>query len=261
MRFKSIASGSNGNCYYVEHEGAAFLIDLGINKSQLARKCSDHGVPLHFLQAILITHSHSDHVRGISAFCRKNPLPLYALPETYQGIIANPTIHHKPDPALCRNITCGVPFEVAGMKVTAFHVPHDSRDNVGYFIEAGGTNLCLMTDVGEFTPEMKTYIAKADNLVVESNYDQHMLETGSYHFLLKRRILSGVGHSSNATTASVLEQHLTLRTRRVFLCHLSGNNNTPELAYESTHQALRRAGLSPEIVVFSRLQPSLFFEL
>ncbi|MBR1594536.1 MAG: MBL fold metallo-hydrolase [Alloprevotella sp.] len=261
MQFKSFGSGSSGNCYYIAEGEEALLIDMGLGTRYFKKQCRDHGVPMHRIRALLVTHDHTDHSKCVAPFSHEMNIPVYALPEVFQGIRANPHLHPDPDPSLCRNVVCGEPFVVAGMQVTAFVVPHDSRGNVGYFVEAGGTNLCLMTDVGHVTEEMLQYIARADNLVIESNYDEEMLAHGPYPRILRERIASGFGHSSNAQTAAVLEHHLGSRTRRVFLCHLSENNNHPELARITVSEALQRAGLSPELVVLNRRAPSLLYEL
>lgn len=260
MQFKSFGSGSSGNCYYLAHGDEALLIDMGLGTRYFKKLCRDHGVPLHHVKAVLVTHDHTDHVKSVAAFTHEHNLPVFALPDVFQGIRANPHLVN-PDPSLCRNVACGETFEVAGMQITAFPVPHDSRGNVGYFIEADGTNFCLMTDVGHFTEEMLQYITRADNLVVEANYDEAMLARGPYPQFLRDRISQGSGHSSNSQTGSVLERSLTSRTRRVFLCHLSENNNHPELARITISQALQRAGLSPQLVVLSRRAPSLLYDL
>jgi len=137
----------------------------------------------------------------------------------------------------------GKPFQIEDFRITAFDVPHDSNDNAGYFFEFDGQRMTLATDVGTITDEVAYYIGKANHLVIESNYDEEMLQNGRYPYHLKRRITSGTGHLSNRQTAEFLANNFTSDLRNIWLCHLSGDNNNPELAYNTIKDHLSRKGI------------------
>lgn len=274
MRLHVVSSGSCGNCFYVENDGQALFIDMGIGPRILKKHCINYGVPVHLIRAVLLTHDHADHCRNVGYFSKKHFIPIYALADVFKGIDENHSLHHKPELTMRHFIAYNEPFELAGMRITPFFVPHDSRANTGYFIEAQDTNLCLMTDVGTFTPEMKAYIERAENLIVEANYDPEMLQNGRYAGIyigkdeksgrvltLKDRVASGTGHSSNFETADTLREHLTPLTKRVFLCHLSRENNTPELARAAVQAALDDIQHKATLVVLEHGVPTNFYDL
>jgi phosphoribosyl 1,2-cyclic phosphodiesterase len=137
----------------------------------------------------------------------------------------------------------GKTFQIEDLRITPFDVPHDSNDNAGYFMEFGGQKMTLATDVGAITEEVATYICKANQLVIESNYDEEMLLNGKYPWHLKRRITSGTGHLSNRQTAEFIANNFSANLRNIWLCHLSGDNNSPQLAYETTREQLSLKGI------------------
>ena len=149
--------------------------------------------------------------------------------------------------------------------MTPFGVPHDSADNVGYRIECEGVIFCIMTDVGTVTDEMKEMISEANYLVIEANYDEAMLESGPYPVYLKKRIAGSSGHLSNASCAKALAENATGKLRRVWLCHLSEENNHPELARKTVETALQESlgerCSMPELAVLKRKMPTGIFEL
>ena len=155
--------------------------------------------------------------------------------------------------------------QIGDFTVTPFAVPHDSADNVGYFIEAGGTNFCIITDAGEVTDEMRGYIQRARHLVIEANHDVEMVKNGPYPVFLKDRILSGTGHLSNHTCATALAENMSEELRNVWLCHLSEENNHPELARKTVETVLKGygiiAGVDFRLEVLKRTTPSGPFEL
>lgn len=261
MRLHVISSGSCGNCYYVENDGQAVFIDMGVGPRTFKKRCLDYGVPVHLIKAILLTHDHADHCRYVGSFINRRYIPVYALPDVFTGIDGNYSLHYKPDVSMRRKISYNTPITLAGMRFTPFLVPHDSHANTGYFVEAEGTNLCLMTDVGNFTPEMKEYISRSENLIVEANYDPDMLKTGPYPEFLKDRIASGNGHSSNLQTADALRENLNPLTKRIFLCHLSKENNKPELARAAVQSALDDLHHEAQLIVLEHGVPSLFYDI
>lgn len=261
MDFISFGSGSSGNCYYLREEDFGIVIDVGISLRTLKRAFHDHGLPMSQLRAILITHDHTDHVKAVGMLSGEFHLPVYAEPVVHKSISANHFVRSKIEPALRKPFSAGQEMQLGPFHIEAFPVPHDSAANSGFFIETPNTNFCLMTDMGSITDRMKTYIARAENLVIETNYDETMLEAGHYPPFLKARIRSDRGHSSNAQTAQALSENLTPKTKHLFLCHLSAENNHPELARKKVEAALSTLPHPPRLHVLRRSVPSDVFNL
>jgi phosphoribosyl 1,2-cyclic phosphodiesterase len=192
-------------------------------------------------------------------------LPVYATREVHDGINRNYCITKKVAPELACYVEKGQTIELGDFKVTPFNVPHDSSDNVGYFIEAGGTNLCLITDAGMVTDEMKTFISRAHHLVIEANHDEEMVMSGPYPQFLKERILSGTGHLSNRSCGEAIAQNMSEGLKHVWLCHLSEENNHPELARKTVESVLRSYGIvvgaDLQLEVLKRNSPTGPYEL
>lgn len=269
MKFLCLGSGSCGNCYYLESGGTAIIIDLGIGIRAFKKHARDYGLRMPDIKAILVTHDHTDHVKAVGPLSIEHHLPVYASEGVHIGIHRNRFMTKKIPEPLKRITELDTPFQVGPFSITPFKVIHDSNDNNGYFIEvtepepaddlfdsaaalgaddAGQAPLtfCLITDCGEFTDNLIPYIKRARYLVIESNYDAAMLASGPYPAYLKKRICGGRGHLDNAICASRLEQFLTPVTRAVWLCHLSEENNHPEIARFCTQSALDRLEFSPK---------------
>ncbi len=248
LRFLSLGSGSSGNCYYLGTERYAILIDAGIPGRDIQRVQRAFGLEEVPIRALLITHDHTDHIRGASMMTKVTGCPVYTTREVHEGMDKNYGLQKKVPKECRKNLEREVPFDLplTGFRVTPFPVPHDSRDNVGYYIDwredGHEEHFCLITDAGQLTPEIVKYATLADHLVIESNYDTEMLVGGSYPNHLKQRIMDKGGHLSNDECATLLRQTWHEGLRHVFLCHLSADNNTPELAYKAASEALSTAG-------------------
>jgi len=240
--FFSLGSGSSGNCYYLGNKHYGILIDAGIGPRIIKKRLAEYDIELTSIQAVLITHDHYDHIRAAGHLGEKLSIPVYATRKVHKGIAANPLV--KPGlNGSRRYIDKGNPFNIANLSITAFDVPHDSSDNAGYYIEFDGQSLALVTDAGCFTDEIASYICKANHLIIESNYDEEMLRNGSYPYRLKERITCGTGHLSNRQTAEFLANNYSDHLKNIWLCHLSGDNNYPELAHRTTEAHLERKGI------------------
>lgn len=267
LQFISLASGSSGNCYYFNCNGYGLLIDLGIGIRAFRRTCSNYGVKLADVRAILVTHDHTDHVKAVGVLSQTFHLPVYATERVHRSMKLNHFISKKVPPALQYVIEKQKEFSLGPFAVTPFNVPHDSADNNGYILRADGKCVVLMTDIGHFTEEMPGIVGQADYLIVESNYDEAMLAAGRYPVRLQQRIRGGYGHTSNRQTAAFLADHLNPRLiRRVWLCHLSAENNLPRLALQASADALRSAGFpldegALKVEPLGRRTPSLMYEL
>ena len=243
LKFISICSGSSGNCYYLNADGFGLVIDMGIGIRVFKRHFSNYGLPLAQIKAVLVTHDHTDHVKGVGVLARDFNLPVYTTEAVHSSIMRNHYISKKIPFTQQKHIERGEPFNLGPFEITAFFVPHDSADNNGYIIKAQEKCLVLMTDIGHFTEEMPGIVSQATHLIIEGNYDPYMLEKGPYPQRLKKRISSPIGHISNGETAEFLAQHLNKqRIERVWLCHLSAENNRPALAQSTVTQALQQAG-------------------
>lgn len=239
VRLLSLASGSSGNCYYVGNSEYGILIDAGIGSRTIKKRLKEHGIDMSRILAVLVTHDHYDHVKSVAVLGEVYHLPIYSTEKVHWGIFYNKKVTEKLSPANKRVIENSVPFEIKEMKITSFHLPHDANDNSGYVIEVEGKTLTIATDLGKATSDLKTYIANSDYLILESNYDADMLAKGSYPEVLKRRILGTNGHLSNTDAAQLLAECATDRLKQVCLCHLSKENNKPNLAEEAVLSQLK----------------------
>ena len=265
LKFISFGSGSSGNCYYLATETDALIIDIGVGLRGLRKNCKEYGVNLQKVHHVLVTHNHADHIKSVGSMSADFSLPIYATREVHAGINRNYCVTKKVALELARYVEKGKTVTLGDFQVTPFGVPHDSADNVGYFIEAGGTDLCLMTDAGTVTDEMKTFISRAHHLVIEANHDEEMVMSGPYPQFLKERILSATGHLSNRSCGEAIAQNMSEHLKRVWLCHLSEENNHPELARKTVESVLRSygiiAGADLQLEVLKRNSPTGPFEL
>lgn len=266
LNFISFGSGSSGNCYYLYTQNSGLLIDVGVGTRSLKKAFHDYG--LRFVDGfdgILVTHDHADHIKSVGSLSKKFNLPVYATETVHAGMDRNYCMRCKLAHSNRMKVVKGQSFNVGNFSITPFNVPHDSSDNVGYLIEADGVVFCLLTDVGTITDEMKSIISRANYLVIEANYDPQMLETGPYPRYLKDRIKNGHGHLSNTQCAQALAENFTHTLKHVWLCHLSQENNKPELALNTISQTLEmtgiRVGEDVKVEVLRRTLPTGIFSL
>lgn len=244
VNFMSLGSGSSGNCAYIGTSAGGLLIDAGVDNKFVTERLLANGIDMGSVRGIILTHDHSDHVRFAYSLLRRNPhMALFATPRTLNGLLRRHNIsrrikdyHHA--------IYIETPFSAGPFSVTAFGVSHDGSDNVGFMIEGEGLRFVVATDMGEITDRADHYMRQADALMLESNYDATMLRTGRYPEYLKARIAGARGHLDNEVAAAKLAEIWTERLRYVFLCHLSNDNNTPEVALEASRLALTGRGIS-----------------
>ncbi len=242
FEFISMSSGSSGNCYYFESDGLAFLIDAGVGGRTLKKRLAEYGKSIENIRFILVTHNHIDHIRHLGSIADRYSIPVYTSEIVHNSLLSNictvgRIIPHR------RVLEKESTFELFGIKITCFDVPHDSDENLGYFIETGSSNITVVTDIGRVTESLITYCKKSRNVIIESNYDHNMLENGRYPVYLINRIKGGNGHLSNEETAQAIKTFYHSELRNIFLCHLSLNNNTPELAFKSSLKSLNELGV------------------
>ena len=237
--FCSFASGSSGNCYYVGRQDEGILVDVGISAKQVMMMLKQNDLRLENIKGILITHDHIDHVLGLETLTKSCPIPIYAHSDCLGGL-AEGKATKGIDHSLFRDIEPMQPFQLMGIKVEAFPVMHDGRGAMGYHFDYEGHTLTISTDIGMLDNVVKTYLRRADSIVIESNYDTEMLEKGPYPFILKQRIAGPFGHLSNLESARFVAECYHPRIKNIMLCHLSENNNTPEHAMQCLYEQFRK---------------------
>ena len=230
LKFISFGSGSCGNCYYIYTEETGLIIDVGIGFRRIKKYFLDYGLSMQHIKNILITHDHADHVKAVGALSNTLGLPVYATKQVHEGIKRNYCVKKKIDVEHIRYLNTNENLVLDDFDIKVFKVPHDSLENVGFSIKHKDTTFCIMTDIGHVTEEMSQAIGDADYLIIEANHDEEMLKAGPYPEHLKRRINSENGHLSNKQCAKAISNFATEKLKHVWLCHLSQENNHPELA-------------------------------
>jgi len=261
--FLSLASGSSGNCYYIGTSSYGILIDAGIGARQIKKTLKDNGIDFEKVQALLVTHDHADHIKSAGTLGETYCIPVYTTEQVHDGIrrsrfVEEVLIQYR------RVIEKEIPFFIRDFKITAFEVPHDSSDNVGYSIEYKDQTFVFVTDSGHITDTVRKYILKANHLVIEANYDEEMLNSGTYPAFLKERVSSQSGHLSNRYTAEFLATNYKPSLQNIWLCHLSRDNNHPELAYKTVEFRLLQEGIKVgkdvSLATLKRMNPSALYE-
>ena len=238
-RLCSLFSSSKGNCTYLAGGKTAVLIDVGISYRALTGALASQGLSPADLSAVLITHEHTDHIKGLRVLLDRLGLPVYASLGTLDYLCAN---NHIP-PGITMT-ECSRPQQVGELLATAFPIPHDACEPVGFrFLMPDDRSVAIATDLGHVTHEVRRQITGCDTVVLESNYDPGMLECSRYPYYLKRRIKSSVGHLSNNDCAQEVIKLVSQGTTRLVLGHLSEQNNMPELAYETGRSFLTQMGM------------------
>ncbi len=233
MRLSILGSGSSGNCTYVETEKCRLLVDAGFGIRSLKRRFKDAGLEPERIDAILITHGHTDHVSGVEGLSRHFGAPVYASEGTRDEAVSLQRIDNM------EPFRSGDSFVIGDVQVTTFPIPHDSAEAVGFRLSNGGVTGLLATDLGRITQTVEAHARGCDWLVLESNHDEELLKLGPYPWILKRRVLGDHGHLSNCSLANFLTEGFDGSASHLFLAHLSRQNNAPELALDSATRAIQ----------------------
>jgi phosphoribosyl 1,2-cyclic phosphodiesterase len=239
MHFSVLASGSTGNAIFVSDGEHSLLVDAGLSGKQMESLFQQVDRDMKQLSGILVTHEHSDHIKGLGVLARKYQLPIYANEKTWkamEGLIG--AIHS--DQRFIFNI--GEVKTFGSMQVESFGVSHDAAEPMFFVFHQGNKKLTLITDTGYVSDRMKGIIKGSDAFVFESNHDVDMLRMGRYPWSVKRRILSDIGHVSNEDAALALADVIGDQTKRIYLAHLSQDNNMKEIARMSVSQVLQSKG-------------------
>lgn len=243
LYYCSFGSGSSGNSCYVGSEQGGIIVDAGLRSEEIERGLASNGVSMKHVKALLLTHDHADHVKYAYALLRNHKhLKLFCTNRVLNGMLRKHSIskrikeYHVP-------IFKEIPFKILDFEITAFEVPHDGSDNMGFSLEFDDRRFVIATDLGVISDRARYYISRATYLMIESNYDAYMLRMGRYPEYLKARIAGGSGHLDNRQTADFLREIVNPGLNHIFLCHLSKDNNTPQIALRTVREALESKGL------------------
>ncbi len=244
-----LASGSRGNAVYISSGSTSLLVDAGLSGAELERRLKLRGISPEELDAIVVSHEHDDHLRGVGVLARKHSLPVYISPETeteaHEKLGRIETIRH---------FCCGIDFFIGDISVHPFSTSHDACDPAGFTFSMNGCKIGIATDMGAATRMVKYRLRGCSCLVLEANHDPRMLEEGPYPWPLKQRIKSRTGHLSNDDSRSLLMDVMHEGLSHVILAHLSGTNNTPEKALSAV--AGYTGNCRPEFTVALQDSPS-----
>ena len=254
MEFSALASGSSGNCFYVENNGNAVLVDAGISAKQIVKRLFILRKNPEKIKAILITHEHSDHVRGADVFARKFNVPIFATGKTIENC------YLCSDEDLINPIRNNESLSIGGMRICAFSKSHKASDPVSYSI-SNGKKISIITDVGYACENVIANVSDSDAMFLESNYDETMLDNGFYPYYLKKWIKSDEGHLSNRQSALCVLENASSRLKFLILSNLSQNNNNPEIALKTFNILKERKKFSPKIFVSERESPSCLMRI
>ncbi len=265
MRMCPIASGSSGNSIYVGSDRTHILVDAGISKKRIEEGLKTVGLKGGDIDAILITHEHSDHIQGLGVFVRSYPVPIYGTAATLRQIQRMNFLGHIP-PELFTEISAEEEFVLGDISVSSMHVSHDAADPVAYSFSCGGRKMAVATDMGEYTDYTIEHLKEVDTLLIEANHDIRMLQVGPYPYQLKQRILSERGHLSNESAGRLLSDIACDRLQTIILGHLSKENNLPELAYETVRLEIESGDNEYhandfEMIVAKRSEPTRVVEI
>ncbi len=232
MKFCSIASGSSGNCVYAGSEHGTVLIDAGISGKKVEAGLNQIGLTTKDVDAILLTHEHSDHIKGLGVLARKYAIPIYGTRGTIARVQEQAGLG-KIDPSLYHEIRANEPFLIRDLEILPFPISHDAAEPVAYRMEHGKKAVAVVTDLGIYGEDTVSYLKNLDAVLLEANHDIRMLQVGRYPYALKQRILGKKGHLSNENAGRLLCSILHDRLKTILLGHLSRENNYEELAYQT----------------------------
>ena len=240
IKFCPLFSSSSGNSVYIGDNQGGILVDVGRSAKQTDLMLKNSGIDVDTIKGIFITHEHTDHVCGLSVFAAKHKIPIYAAPGTLLALKQKGILNEKHvDIAINTD-----EIEIAGLNVKPVRTSHDCADGRGYVITGcdGVTKAAIATDTGYVSPELLESITGAKLVYIESNHDVAMVRTGPYPYPLQKRILSNIGHLSNEACADTLRALINKGTTHFVLAHLSRENNTPQLAFDTSITALKEMG-------------------
>ena len=246
VRICVLASGSGGNCLWVEGGGTRALFDAGLPLRETVRRCRDAGIDLRSVTDVFLTHEHGDHAGAAGILARKLRLRVHGTPGTLRSL------RDPPPPELCRPLRAGEPVQLGALAILPLAIPHDAWEPVAYTFSDGTASGALVTDLGCVPPSLVRALQGLDALILEMNHDLRMLLEGPYPWSLKQRVRGGRGHLSNAQGAQLLEQVLHGGLRHLVLAHLSQQNNSERQARAAAEKVLTKFGSGARLAIGSQ---------
>jgi phosphoribosyl 1,2-cyclic phosphodiesterase len=223
----ALASGSNGNCYYIGNNNDAILIDAGISRRQIIDRMKSKGLNPQKVKAVFISHEHSDHYKGAKILSQKLNIPVYLSPQTLQRSFMN----MRPDNA--KTFIPGDSISIGDITVHSFTKQHDAIEPCSFRIETNNNHIGVFTDIGVACTNVKTHLSKCNFLFLESNYDDNMLQSGKYPAYLKKRVAGDFGHLSNKQAVTLVEDYAGKELKSIYLSHISADNNRGDIALDT----------------------------
>ncbi|MGQ1784254.1 MULTISPECIES: MBL fold metallo-hydrolase [unclassified Saccharicrinis] len=223
----ALASGSNGNCYYIGNKKEAIIIDAGISRRKIIERMKSRGINPTKIKAGFITHEHQDHYRGAKILSKKLEIPFYISEQTLNRS------YYTMRPPHIETFTPGDSIRIGEFTIHSFLKNHDAAEPCSFRVQVGRHNIGVFTDIGEACDNVKSHLNKCDFLFLESNYDEDMLAAGKYPAFLKQRVAGEYGHLSNIQAVELVENHAAENLKTVFLSHISEDNNRGEIALDA----------------------------
>jgi phosphoribosyl 1,2-cyclic phosphodiesterase len=249
-----LGSGSRGNATFIKTNRVRLLIDAGMSRKEIAKRLEAIGEDPDGIDAVLITHEHSDHAGGLKSLLKDLPVEAFLTAGTLQAIQTE--LFELDDPKIVA-VQPGTPFNVGDVEVFPFRVPHDAAEPVAFSVTCGGLKIAQLTDVGYLPEYVAERLIESHVLILESNHDLEMLRVGPYPWNLKQRLMGRHGHLSNTAVSRFIREQYDGRAEHVLLAHISERNNHPEIARHEAEKALRNRGLSAAgLTITSQDQPT-----
>jgi phosphoribosyl 1,2-cyclic phosphodiesterase len=248
--FRVLASGSSGNAFLLRTDTATLLFEAGLRLPRLSKYLASEGIAASDLSAVLVSHEHRDHCVGAEELASEHGTPVIANEQVLRAC----GLAHL---ACVDAMPVGQTRRFGDIEVTSFPLEHDAIRHVGFFVRSQGRTLTIATDTGKATGDLRDAVSESDLVVIEANHDLHMLQTGPYPYHLRRRVGGPRGHLSNLQAGGIIVKHVKRPDVRVWLAHLSKENNTPLLALRTVRRVLQGEGMTLNVEVAQRDRPSL----
>ena len=239
LKFTSLYSGSSGNCLFVETENTKILIDAGVSLKKIEKGLENFDVLPSNLDAVIVTHEHTDHIQSLGNLSKKFDIPVFATSKTFDAM---PKQTEKITDKNKNNINIDEKFSIGDIEILPFKIPHDAADPCGFTLFSNNKKISIATDVGHMTNDILKHIDGSEFILLEANYDSNVLKYTKYPFKLKERIAGPTGHLSNKAAGQTINYLINSGLKKAVLGHLSKESNFPELAYQTVVDEILSSG-------------------